>query len=263
MTAYEAMIHKLMEKQGITPNMIGDTVRLSDVDVLNRQQGSLIGYNCNLCRNKGVIYTADKDGYVLAQRCKCMTVRDAHARLARSGLQKAIERCRFDNFTTDKPFQKAMLRQATRYAYGDGIGFFIGGQSGCGKTHICTAIVGVMITERHKAARYMQWREDATHIKQYANLPEYGSIVSPLKHCDVLYIDDLFKGSNPTPADINLSFELINYRYNAGLPTIISSEYTLDRLLKIDQATASRIKEMSGNYWMNINPDESKNYRLR
>ena len=84
-----------------------------------------------------------------------------------------------------------------------------------------------------------------------------------MKHCDVLYIDDLFKRSNPTPADTNLSFEFIHYRCHAGLPTIVSSEYTLDRLLKIDQATASRTKEMAGDYRMNINPNESEKYRLR
>ena len=70
----------------------------------------------------------------------------------------------------------------------------------------------------------------------------------------------------PTPADINVAFELINYRYiNPGLTTIISSERTLSELLEIDETTAGRIAECTklGGYCINLKKDASRNWRMR
>lgn len=58
-----------------------------------------------------------------------------------------------------------------------------------------------------------------------------------------------------------LSFYRVLDRYNNGLKTIISSEYTLDSLSQIDEAIGSRIREMAGNYWLCFSPDKAKNYR--
>ena len=86
----------------------------------------------------------------------------------------------------------------------------------------------------------MKWRDDSTVIKasiKYADA--YAGLVEPLKEAPVLYIDDFLKTNSgePTVADINLAFEIINARYNRkDLVTIISSEYYIGDLLEIDQA---------------------------
>jgi hypothetical protein len=95
-----------------------------------------------------------------------------------------------------------------------------------------------------------------------------------LKNADVLYIDDLFKNGKddfgtvkqPTPADINAAFEIINYRYNnPGKITIISSERTLIEMNAIDEAIAGRIAEKSkaGGYCINLAKDGKKNWRMK
>ena len=104
-------------------------------------------------------------------------------------------------------------------------------------------------------------------IKAKANSDEYEELLKPWKTVDVLYIDDLFKteqGKNPTTADVNIAFEILNYRYrNSKLITIISSERTIQEIVGIDEAVGSRIFEKSGNYCINISKDIKKNYRLK
>jgi DNA replication protein DnaC len=83
----------------------------------------------------------------------------------------------------------------------------------------------------------------------------------------VLYIDDFFKtesGKLPTTAEINIAFEILNFRYNnPDLVTIISSEKGMSELLEIDEATGSRIFERSKDYSISIAKDKNKNYRLK
>ena len=60
---------------------------------------------------------------------------------------------------------------------------------------------------------YMNYREDMTSIKQNILDSEvYNKYLNRYKNARVLLIDDLFKG-NITPSDINIIFEIINYRY--------------------------------------------------
>ena len=88
----------------------------------------------------------------------------------------------------------------------------------------------------------------------------------------MLYIDDLFKTGResgglfqrPTVADINLAYEILNYRADRPkLMTILSSECLLEQLIEIDEAIGGRIAELSAPYVFSISPDRKKNYRLR
>lgn len=78
-----------------------------------------------------------------------------------------------------------------------------------------------------------------------------------------MYIDDLFKsGDQPTAADINYAFEIINFRYNnPKLLTIISAELTEGELLDVDEAIGGRIYERSNAITNRIS--RSRNYRMR
>ena len=119
--------------------------------------------------------------------------------------------------------------------------------------------------------QYMLWRDDVVKIKAAVTEPDaYKAIVSRYKDAKVLYIDDLFKtgksqdgaAQRPTGADVNVAFEIINYRYNnPELLTVISSECTVDQLLEIDEAVAGRIVERAKAF--SLGPDRKKNWRLR
>ena len=110
--------------------------------------------------------------------------------------------------------------------------FYIFGQSGAGKSHICTAICGALI-ERSKDVYYMPWRDESTALKSLVtDAAAYTGRMRVLKKTEVLYIDDFLKGGD-TDADIRLAYEILNSRYNdRGLRTILSSEMTPEKLLR-------------------------------
>ena len=90
----------------------------------------------------------------------------------------------------------------------------------------------------------------------------YKKFISKFQNCDILLIDDLFKGK-VNDSDVNIMFEIINYRYINNLPMIINSEFLIDRLLYFDEALGSRIYEMCRDYLVQIKHDIKNNYRLR
>ena len=109
----------------------------------------------------------------------------------------------------------------------------------------------------------MPYRDIITKIKQNIMDNEYyKKLIAKFQSCEILLIDDLFKGK-VTDADINIMFEIINYRYLNHLPIIVNSEFIIDKLLYFDEAVGSRIYEMSKDYVVEIKKDRSNNFRLR
>lgn len=237
------------------------------------------GYNCDLCKNKGGYMKIKEyeDGEVnpVYVHCRCMKMRSMINKLKRSGLAKSVQEYSFDKYETLEDWQKTLKAKAIEFTKDeDNTWFYIGGQSGCGKTHLCTAIT-VHYLRQNKSAKYMLWRDEITKIKSVINKDEeYGKLINELKTTEVLYIDDLFKmgkDSNgivqrPTVSDINIAFEVLNYRYNnKDLITIISSEREASEIMDIDEAIGGRIYELcsKGGYLFNLKKDDKKNYRKK
>ena len=193
-------------------------------------------------------------------------------RIRQSGLGDLLNEYTFDKFQTESPWQEAVKNSALKFLEDhDRKWFFIGGQVGAGKTHLCTAIVGEFLN-RGISAKYMLWRDEALKLKAVVNDDAaYSNLIKPLKTVPVLYIDDFFRTGNdetgrkkaPTQGDINVAFELINYRYNNNLVTILSSELTVDQILFFDEAVGSRIYQRTKEYHWDIAKDPHKNYRLK
>jgi DNA replication protein DnaC len=230
------------------------------------------GYVCEKCNNKGIILVAKEyDGlWQDVQRdCECMRIRRNIRNLKKSGLANVVEDFKLEKFKVDKPFQELMLNTATNYLdNGDGKWLAFLGASGSGKTMLCSA-VAVELLKRGKELKYMLWKDDSRKIKNN-NFDGDGTLIDYYKSVEVLYIDDLFKTGKtngefqkPTAGDINLAFEIINNRVAQKKVTIISSENTIDELFEIDEAVAGRIKQMCGEYCLNISKGEGKNYRKR
>lgn len=247
------------------------------VDGLNAVEGNRNeedGYECNLCKNRGYVFkVVEHEGgsysHVCAD-CKCAEIRRSIMRMKRSGLKDIIKDYTFDKFETSEPWQKTMKAAAVEYARKREGWFYLGGQSGCGKTHLCTAVCREFLLDG-KQVVYMMWRDDIAKIKSLAMDPdERQRTVDQFKKAEVLYVDDLFKtGRNPdgyepkpTAADINTAFEILNYRYNnPSLLTVISSELNEDELLDIDEAVGGRIFERSKS--ISIAKNRERNYRIK
>ena len=73
----------------------------------------------------------------------------------------------------------------------------------------------------------MPYRDIIMGIKQNMLDSEmYNNTLNKYREIEVLLIDDLFKGQR-TQSDLNIMFEIINYRYMNNLPMIISTELTI------------------------------------
>ena len=228
------------------------------VDDWNRTPGNRNeedGYDCTICLNKGTIakLVERPDGtfsHCFAD-CKCVETRNSIMRMKRSGLKDIIKDYTFDKFVVSEPWQQSIKSAAMEYAKNPQGWFYMGGQVGAGKTHLCTAVCREFLLAGKRVV-YMLWRDEIVKLKASVNdAEEYGKLIDRYKNAEVLYIDDLFKtgkadngtAQKPTPADVNAAFEIINYRYNnPALLTIISSELSEDELLDIDEATYSTLK---------------------
>lgn len=247
------------------------------VDGLNASEGNRHeedGYNCKLCKNKGYIFKVieGKDGTYqhTCVPCKCDEIRRSILRMKKSGLRDIIKDYTFDKFEDTEPWQQAIKSAAIKYAKHPEGWFFLGGQSGAGKTHLCTAICREFLLAGRQVI-YMLWRDDIVKIKGVVtDSEEYSKMIDRFKKAEVLYIDDLFKTGKtaentvqkPTGADINIAFEIINYRYNnPSMLTIVSSELSEDELIDIDEAIGGRIFERADTF--SIAKDRKRNYRIR
>lgn len=267
-----------------TPKEIKERLRhmeQTNCDFFNSSKGTLNksdGYNCDICKNKGGLMRLSETNdnfYQTYVPCKCMKIRGMLQKLKRSGLSKSIKEYSFEKYETNESWQENLKKQAVRFTKDDeNTWFFIGGQSGSGKTHLCTAITAHYLRQ-NKSAHYMLWRDEVTKIKSVITDNElYEKMISELKTVEVLYIDDMFKMGKdqngkiqrPTASDINIAFEIINYRYNnRDLVTIISSERSIHDIMDIDEAVGGRIFERcdKGTYLFNIKKDASKNFRRK
>ncbi|MBQ6067727.1 MAG: ATP-binding protein [Clostridia bacterium] len=235
-----------------------------DAGGLNRRDG----IDCPRCRNKGWLYRNTEEG-LTALPCDCLRRREIMRRIDESGLGQSIRAYTFDRFADREDWQKTMKQTAQAFCADENARwFYIGGQPGSGKTHLCTAICDFYI-RRGLDTRYLLWAEKSKQLKAAVNdsYRSYAAALEEYKRIPVLYIDDFLKvrqGGVPSDGDLNLAFELINARLlSPDRITVISSEKTLEEAMTYDEATISRIAQQCGKYRIDVDWDREKNYRLR
>lgn len=240
----------------------------------NNSIGTLTDYDCKICRNKGDIMYYDKElKCEIYKPCKCRSVRKTIKKMQDSGLGNLLKIYKFSNYTTEEDWQKDIFEKAVNFVDSEDKWFAMLGESGSGKSHICTAISRKLL-EQGKELKYMMWLDESVKLKQYVtNAEKYAELIKELKEAEVLYIDDFFKNDNetkPSPADIKLANEILNYRYNKArmdrstrYVTLISTERTLEQLLEYDTALAGRIVEMTKPNNLIMITGSDKNYRLK
>lgn len=229
---------------------------------------SPIQTSCKICGDREWIPITREDGSEAFARCSCYKVKRAKRMWKKSGFDADNREKTFKTFKDVNPIAKQAKITAYQYVKNfsdiakDRVNSLLFmGQVGSGKTHLCIA-ASLNLLEKGIPVLYMSYRDTITSLKQnMLDELEYQKQVNLYKTVEVLFIDDLFKGKI-TESDINIMFEIINYRYLNRLPIIVSTEYTLDQLLDKDEATASRIYEMSKKYSCEIMGREN-NFRLR
>lgn len=228
-----------------------------------------VSYKCEKCRDTGWILKPMEHGQPLAVMCECRKKNRVKEQWKACGINPEMIDYKFANFKVWNRVSRNMKDTALAYFSDfDDIrksrknSIMFCGQVGCGKTHLSIALAINMIKKNTRVV-YMPYRDVITKIKQNMLDEEYyKKSISKFQTCEILLIDDLFKG-RLTESDINIMFEIINYRYLNFLPIIVSTEFTIDRLLDFDEGVGSRIYEMCRDYIVEVENNDANNYRIR
>ncbi|MBA7652053.1 Chromosomal replication initiator protein DnaA [subsurface metagenome] len=133
------------------------------------------------------------------------------------------------------PEQRENLEQAFRVALDfsqspDGW-LVLMGVTGCGKTHLAAAIANYRL-QAGKPALFVVVPEFLDHLRS-AFSPEskvsYDQLFETAKNAPLLILDD-FGEQSATPWAQEKLYQVINYRYNARLPTVITTSCSLDEM---------------------------------
>jgi DNA replication protein DnaC len=212
---------------------------------------------CPRCAGAGFVrrgVALDDPEFGKATPCDCVQDEDAAARLTR--LQRysnlgPLTRLRFANLVRrgrsadprDQARFQRCVEDAERFVAEPGSWLVLVGSSGAGKTHIAAAIANGCL-ERGTPALFVVVPDLLDHLRA-AYKPDadvaYDELFEQVRSAPVLILDDLGVQS-ATPWAQEKLFQIINHRFNARLPTIITTNVPLS---KFDDRMRSRLCDPS------------------
>lgn len=242
-------------------------------ELYNRSVGELDkedGYNCPLCKNRGYLIRF-QDGEKHTSTCSCMNKRIVYKRMRKMGLFDCVQRYTFERYQAAAPWQ-AHLKQMTIDYVKACLNtppnkplpwLYLAGQPGCGKTHLCHAVLMALAEHfQPHAVSYPAWYRDVSASAM--DKDERDKAMRPCKNSEVLFMDDLFRSHNPTNAEIQTVFEVVNHAYGINRRAIIfSSEMPLDKVLQKNEGLGRRMVERCGEFTAAIRRQKGRDYSLR
>jgi DNA replication protein DnaC len=137
------------------------------------------------------------------------------------------------------------------------------GETGCGKTHLASAIVNFRY-EVGKPALFVVVPDFLDHLRS-AFSPDskvsYDQYFESVKSAPLLVLDDFGEQSSNSWVKEKL-YQLINYRYNNRLPTVITTRLSLDEIMeKVDESISSRLMDRQMSVTFNIMAPDYRNDR--
>lgn len=165
----------------------------------------------------------------------------------------------FENWDADK-FPNAYeicLRYAKNFetASKDGMGLILTGNAGTGKTHLASAISNYLMDDLIPV-KFGTFADLLDSLKESFHTDKTQKIVKALGEVPLLVIDDLGK-EKYTDWSSQVLFQVIDKRYNKELPTIITTNLSMEELRRrIGDPIMSRLIETSYGIVM-----EGENYR--
>jgi DNA replication protein DnaC len=137
------------------------------------------------------------------------------------------------------------------------------GETGCGKTHLAAAIVNYRY-EIGKPALFVVVPDFLDHLRSAFN-PEskvsYDQLFESVKTAPLLVLDD-FGEQSTNPWVKEKLYQLINFRYNSRLPTVITTRYSLDQIMaEVDSSISSRLVDRQMSVTFNIMAPDFRNER--
>lgn len=200
---------------------------------------------CPLCHGLGYIRLDVPVGHphfgkLFPCTCRMASIQSQRDEALRSlGNLEALKRFTFDTFCPDGHGLSAERQRNLRAAYQEAVSYaqrlqgwlLLMGGYGCGKTHLAAAIANDALS-RGIVPLFVTVPDLLDHLRG-AFAPEasqsYGDRFEQVRTARLLILDDLGT-ENATPWALEKLFQLLNYRYMAALPTVITTNQDLDRL---------------------------------
>jgi DNA replication protein DnaC len=213
------------------------------------------GWLCPLCGGTGYLrqdVPVNHPDFGKLVKCQCR-LREQEAKhlqeLRAISNMERMARFTFDTFTPEGIGLTEERRRNLRTAYETARNFaeqpegwlILMGGYGCGKTHLAAAIANYVI-EQKKPALFVVVPDLLDHLRATysptSNIT-YDERFETIRNASLLILDDLGAHSS-TPWAQEKLFQLFNYRYNAQLPTVVTSNLELE---EIDIRIRSRFTE--------------------
>ncbi len=179
-------------------------------------------------------------GKLVPCRCRLSEIADRRvAALRRFSRMDIFERMTFDRFIPEGHGLPPDKRANLRWAYEEAISFarnpegwlvFKGGY-GCGKTHLAAAIANACIERGHPVI-FTTVPDLLDHLRAaFAPTSDmhYDERFEQVRSVPLLILDDLGTES-ATPWAQEKLFQILNHRYNARLPTVITTNHELGEI---------------------------------
>ena len=203
--------------------------------------------------------------------CQVWTIEQKSPLESQSGLElELLRNMTFDNFDHKRlelpPEQRQNLRQAfnlaVEFARSPEGWLIFQGVNGCGKTHLAAAIANYRLAQG-KPVLFVVVPDLLDHLRSTFSPDSkisYDEFSDKLKETPLLILDD-FGEQSATPWAQEKLYQLINYRYNARLPIVVTTCLSLD---EIETRISSRMVDPRISLVFNITaPDYRGNVKPR
>jgi DNA replication protein DnaC len=228
------------------------------------------GESCPICKGAGFVHPRLPSGnpdYRRVVPCRCTQKEREKERQARlqkySGLEaRLLKKMTFESFDRKRVNLPPEQRDNLKNAFDEALNFakapegwlVFMGVNGCGKTHLAAAIANHRLKEG-QPAKFVVVPDLLDHLRSTFN-PEspvsYDQLFEEVKNAPLLILDDLGKQSTTPWAEEKL-YQIINHRYNYQLPTVVTTNCSLD---EIDSPVSSRLADPKiGVVWNITAPD--------
>lgn len=238
-----------MELQGVDKQLVLQRRRpeLGNTE-LNPQKG-IVPPACSQCRDAGymrvdVPYGHPQFGKVIVCECRKASLKQQRQeRLIRESGIYGIGSYKEATFATFQRFVSGVMdayKQSLDFAKNPHGWLVLVGPSGCGKTHLAVAVASHRIDAGDTAIvqTVSTILDQLRHSFDPSNDQSYMDCFEEMQRVDLLVIDDLGTQNDTGWAREKL-FQLLNYRYNALLPTVITS----NGLDQVDFRLKSRLSD--------------------
>ncbi len=189
--------------------------------------------SCSLCQDRGYLRTDVPVGHPNFGKlieCKCKQARVNEARRQRLIAQSKIEQLAafqeetFDSFLFWLPGVRQAYELAKQFAETPVGWLVLAGNNGCGKTHLAVAIAKRCLEDGHTVL-FAVVPDLLDQLRSaFAPMAEetFDEEFAKMREVEVLILDDL-GSEQSTGWAIEKLFQLLNYRYNARLATVFTT----------------------------------------